>query len=284
MEEYRVEQEEVKGRRSTFFKKHGSTIVVVVSVLIVLGAVAYLLIPQYRETGYLGKEYQGCSVLGINVHGGVYTYLPALSEMSDPIDGVASENVVFAIREAEKNDDIKGVMIEIDSGGGSPVAGEEIANALRTLTKPSVVVIRQIGASAAYWAATGAQHIIASENSDIGSIGVTASYILNTDPRQQYVGLTSGKYKDTGSPDKPLSADERALITRDLNIVHQNFIKAVATNRGLEVEAVKSIADGSTVLGARALELGLIDEIGGWREAQAYLEAQIGETPTICWE
>lgn len=267
----------------TFFNKYGIIVLILVCVAVGVAVASY--IPGRTEKfGFSDEEDMDCSVAGINIHGVVATYLPLLSESSDPIDGVASEDVVFHIKEAQEDDEIKGLIIEVDSGGGSPVAGEEIANALRDFTKPSVVVIRQIGASAAYWLATGAKHIVASKNSDIGSIGVTASYLLNKDSEQEYVGLTSGKYKDTGSPDKPISQEERDLIKRDLDIIHTNFIEAVAQNRNLSVEKVRGLADGSTVLGAKALELGLIDEIGGWPEAEAYLEAQIGEKPTICWK
>jgi len=80
-----------------------------------------------------------------------------------------------------------------------------------------------------------------------------------------------GKYKDSGSPDKALTSEEKDLFLRDVNIIYQNFIKAVSDNRKLPIEKVKSFADGSTVLGEKAKELGLIDEIGGINEVEKYL-------------
>ncbi len=137
--------------------------------------------------------------------------------------------------------------------------------------------------SAAYWAVSSADKIFASRNSDIGSIGVTASYLENINKDTRYIELASGKFKDSGSPDKSLTQEERSLLLRDITITHENFIQDVATNRKLSLESVKAIADGSSVLGERAKALGLIDEIGSWTTAEKYLEQTIGEKPEICW-
>jgi protease-4 len=238
----------------------------------------------------LGDSAGECNVTGINLHGTMLTYIPAgLFDEEDMIteDVVASEDVVYAIDQAEWDDDVKAILLEVDSYGGLPVAGEEIANALKRATKPTVAFIRSGGASAAYWAATGADRIFASKNSDVGSIGATMSYLDNSERNRQegisYVDLSTGKFKDTGSPDKPLTAEERALLMRDLKIVYENFIEAVSTNRDIPADEVRAIADGSTVMGARAVELKLVDEIGGQLEAEEYLAEQIGEEVATCW-
>ena len=240
----------------------------------------------------LGKSDEGgeCNVTGINLHGVMTTYIPAgLFNEEDIIteDVVASEDITYAINQAEWDDDVKAILLEVDSYGGLPVAGEEIANALMRTTKPTVAFIRSGGASAAYWAATGADRIFASQNSDVGGIGVTMSYLDNSERNRQeglsYVDLSTGKFKDTGSPDKPLTADERAILMRDLKIVYENFIEAVSANRDIPAEEVRVIADGSTVMGARAVELKLVDEIGGLFEAEQYLSEQIGEEVATCW-
>jgi len=109
------------------------------------------------------------------------------------------------------------------------------------------------------------------------------SYLENVDDTKKYVQLSSGKYKDAGDPDKPLTEDEKAVLLRDVKIVHENFIEAVAQNRNIPVEEVRKIADGSSVLGMTAISLKLIDEIGSWTEAEKYLEQQIGEKPVVCW-
>lgn len=230
-----------------------------------------------------------CSVLGINLHGTVVTYIPEHAEGDSffDYDQTSSEAVTWSIKDANLNPDIKAILIEVDSGGGSPVAGEEIANAIKASDKPVVAVIRDTGASAAYWSISSASKIFASANSDVGSIGVTMSYLSNAEKNKKdglsYENLSSGKYKDSGDPDKALTNEEKAVFMRDINIIFENFVKAVSENRNLPIKTVKGFADGSTVLGEKAKELGMIDEIGGMTEAEEYLSGIIGEKPEVCW-
>jgi len=231
-----------------------------------------------------------CNVLGIELHGELLTYIPPTDTDTDDIavsDSTASEDIVLIIEDAEKDESIKAILLEVDSYGGYVVAGEEVADALRRAIKPTVVLIREGGASAAYMAASGADVIFASKNSDVGGIGVTMSYLDYVQQNQReglaYVSLSSGKFKDTGDPNKPLSQEEKNLLMRDVNIVHKNFVKTIADNRKLNIEQVEALADGSTMLGGMALENSLVDKIGGMPEVTDYLEEKIGEGVEICW-
>ncbi len=224
-----------------------------------------------------------CNVVGINFHGGVVTYLGGES-MFAPSDDVSSEWIVSSIDSANEDDQVKAIVLEIDSPGGDPVSAEEIANALKFAKKPTIALIRGRGYSAAYWAATGADRIFASKSSDVGSIGVTMSYSKDLDENLKFVSLSTGKYKDLGNPDKPLTEDDRKVLMDSLYILKDNFVKAVAENRNIPVKKVEALADGNTYLGEEALALGLIDEIGSWREVDAYLEKEIGVKPEICWK
>lgn len=231
-----------------------------------------------------------CNVSGIELHGNLLTYIPPENldeEGSVTADQSASERVVSAIARAELDDGIKAILLEIDSYGGSPVAGEEVSNALEKTTKPTIVMVRDAAASAAYFAASGADTIFASKNSDIGSIAVTMSYLDKTRKNQKegltYNQLSSGKFKNTGDPDKPLSPDEIKLLMRDIETIHHNFVAAVAENRHLDIKKVEQMADGSTMLGEMALKNGLIDKIGGIFEVKEYLKEKIGEDVKICW-
>jgi protease-4 len=232
-----------------------------------------------------------CQVQGINLHGTLLTYIPEHAEGDSffDYDVSSSEDLVWAIKSMnEDSENVKAILIEVDSGGGLPVAGEEVANAIKASEIPVVAMIRQAGASGAYWAISSADKIFASKNSDVGSIGVTMSYLNNVSKNQKegyvYENLSAGKYKDSGNPDKALTAEEKALLMRDVVIVHENFIEAISVNRNLPIEKVRAIADGSTVLGEKAKELGLIDDIGGIYEVEAYLEEILGEKPEICWQ
>ncbi|MFA7315603.1 MAG: signal peptide peptidase SppA [Candidatus Paceibacterota bacterium] len=248
-------------------------------------------ITVFKELGRENsKEDSDCNVLGIELHGFLTTYIPESDYGENGrllYDQTASENIIAAIENAEKNKDIKAILLEVDSGGGSGVSDMEVANALKRATKPTAAIIRSIGASAAYMASTGAGRIFASRDSEIGSIGVTMSYLDNSQKNEKdgiaYNELSSGKFKDTGTSYKPLSKEERRLLMRDITISYQNFIENVAENRNLSIKDVKKIADGSTMLGQMALEHGLIDEIGGYDEAKAYLSKKIGEEVEVCW-
>lgn len=229
-----------------------------------------------------GSEQPDCNVAVINLHGDLY--VDAIAEDGE----ISSTKIVDAIEKADKDGNIKAIILDINSHGGSPIAGEEIANAARRAEKPTVAVIRENGLSVAYWVATGADTIFASKNSDVGSIGVTMSYLDNSRKNEKegltYNQLSLGKFKDTFDPDKILTAEEKELAMRDLKIFHENFIKAVAENRELDIEKVRQLADGSSMLGEMAIGKGLIDHIGGLYEVEGYLHSELGEPAVVCGE
>ena len=227
-----------------------------------------------------------CNVVAFSINGYLGTYMFTPIDEQDT-DVVSSEDIVAGILFAEDDPQTKAVMVFIDSGGGDGVAGEEIANALKSLSKPNVAVIRSMGASSAYWASTGADRIYASKISDVGGIGITFSYLdqssKDTKDGYKYIELTSAKYKDLGNPSKPLTAEEKAIVLADLEKAHNVFVEEVAQNRNLKIEDVAKLANGLTFVGLDALKYGLIDEIGDTISATKYIEDQIGEKADICW-
>lgn len=251
------------------------------SVILILTVFAFWADQYYLAFG--GDEYEYCNVSDIKLQGDM------MAHITDNGDDVSSsEDIVLAIENADQDDNIKAIILEIDSSGGYPVAGEEVANALKAAKKPTVAIIRQTGVSAAYWAATGADRIFASSLSDVGSIGVTMSYLdyakQNEKEGLTYNQLSIGRYKDTGDPDKALTEEEKQLLERDIKITYEEFIKAVANNRNLDIEKVRILADGSSMMGKAALENGLIDQIGGLSEAREYLSGVIGNEALVCQE
>jgi protease-4 len=230
-----------------------------------------------------------CNVQGIKLYGQLYTYRNRASDDTGQSskDISSSEEITSAIEKANKDNSIKAVLLEIDSMGGSGVAGWEIAEALKHSNKPTVALIRESGDSAAYWAATGAKYIIASTNSDVGDIGVTMSYVGNYDKNTQdgltFYSLSEGKFKDAGNPDKQLTPEEQQLFMRDLKIDYDNFVKDVAANRHLDINKVTALADGSSMTGQMAKDNGLIDQVGGIYDVEAYLQKQTKTNVNICW-
>lgn len=232
-----------------------------------------------------------CNVYGLNLHGTIVTYHSRDSYNDNDklaVDETSADEAYWIIKDAEKNEKIKFIVAEIDSAGGSPAAGMEIMSAFKNSKKPVIVFARSGAMSAAYLAATGAQTIFASSVSDIGSIGVTASYLENTAKNKKdglkYVDLSAGKYKDTLSPDRPLTNEEKQIVMRDINLLHEYFIKAVAENRKLDISKVRKLADGSTMLGEAALKNGLIDKIGNIYDVENFLKERLGEEAKICWQ
>jgi len=222
-----------------------------------------------------------CNIAVIPVTGDIVSY-PGYEDSSGMGSGTATDpDTMTSMLENVKNTDgIKGVMTVIDSYGGDGSAGSAIANELKRFSLPTVSLVRSAAASAGYLIATGANTIIASPWSEVGSIGVTMSYVDYSSQDQKeglnFVSLASGKFKDYMNPDKPLTAEERALLERDIKIVSDQFIKEVATNRNLPLEAVIKLADGSAMPGSLALQNKLIDQLGDKETARAWFAQKLG--------
>src|SRR3972149_2081793 len=133
---------------------------------------------------------------------------------------VTSKDTIKLIEKAEKNPSIKAVLFEINSPGGSAVASEEIANAIRKINKTKAALIREVGASGGYWIASSTDYVVANRVSITGSIGVIASYLefpgLLGEYNVTYRRLVAGKYKDIGSPFKEMTDEEQKLFQEDL--------------------------------------------------------------------
>jgi len=224
-----------------------------------------------------------CNIAVVSINGDIITIDGATTaEGEEAPPTTNADDMIALLRAAEADPRVLGVIVNIDSLGGTPVASELIANALKSLSLPTVALIREFGTSGGYLVATGADTIIASPFSDVGSIGITLSYLeyweKNAKEGLRFVSLSSGKYKDYGNPGKPLTADERALLERDLKIYHDQFVKEVAENRNLSFEDVAKLADGSSMPGELALQNKLIDSLGDQETARAWFAGRLGKS------
>lgn len=196
----------------------------------------------------------------------------------------SSTKIIKQLEEAAADEEIKAIILEINSPGGSPVAADEVTQAIKEIkiNKTVVAWIREMGASAAYFIASGTNYTVAGRMSLTGSIGVMGSYLeyadLLTRFNVTYRRLVSGKYKDAGTPYRRLTAEEESLIQERIDAMHSIFIEEVAENRHLNAKDVRKIATGMVYLGAEAKELGLIDVVGGKKEAVEYLEKALNTT------
>lgn len=199
--------------------------------------------------------------------------------------GTDSATIVNWIKKADKSAGTKAILLEIDSPGGSPVATDEIARAVKEAEKPVVAVIRESGASGAFWIATAADYVFANRMSVTGSIGVSASRLefsgLLKDYNVTYRRIVAGDYKDAGSRWKEMTPEEQQLFQQIINQVHREFIKAVAENRKLPIEQVQELADGFVLTGQQALEAGLVDALGNKDDAVKHIEKTLNITAEL---
>ena len=187
--------------------------------------------------------------------------------------GMGSDTIINNLKKAKDNNGVKAVILEINSPGGTVVASREVANYVKDLSesKPVIAWIREMGASGAYWIASGADVIIVDEMSITGSVGVISSYLefscLLDKYGVKYERLVAGDLKDVGSPYKELSDGEKRLMQSKLKKIHDLFVKEVSENRNLNDQQISEIKSGFFYLGIEAKHLGLVDEFGGRDEA-----------------
>jgi protease-4 len=178
----------------------------------------------------------------------------------------SSDAIVQEMKVAMEDSAVKGIILDINSGGGEVVASKRIADAVKKAEKPVVALVGGVAASGAYWVASASDAIVADPLSATGSIGVLASYLdfedLMEDYGVNYNRLVSGKYKDVGSPFRELKKDEEKMLQTKLDKIHDYFISAVAENRNLSKSDVKAVADGFFMLGSEAKDAGLVDYLG----------------------
>ena len=192
-----------------------------------------------------------------------------------------AEEITEQITKANNDPHVKAILLDINSPGGTVVASQEIAEKVKQANKPTVAVIREVGASGGYWIASAADTIIASPMSITGSIGVLGSYIelsgLFEKYGIEYQRFTGGRYKDLGTPLKEPTEQERVIFQKKIDAIHEFFIHEVAKNRNLDIEYVRGIATGEFYLGQEALELHLIDFLGDKEEAMNYIKKIINQ-------
>jgi protease-4 len=173
---------------------------------------------------------------------------------------------------------VSAVLLHLDTPGGEVSGGEGIHEAVQHLAakKPVVAVMDGTAASAGYMIAVAAPHIVARESTITGSIGVILE-TMNVGGLLDKIGvsvdpLVSGPLKGQPSFDKPMSPQGRQVLQAMVGDLFDQFVQIVAQGRHMDPAKVRSLADGRAYTGRQAKALGLVDEIGGDREAQLWLE------------
>ena len=200
--------------------------------------------------------------------------------------GVDSDKVVKLLKKYEKDDDVKAIVLRVDSPGGAVAPSQEIHDAIKRIKARKKVVVSMAGlaASGGYYISAPADRIFAEPGTLTGSIGVIFMHFnvrgLLEWAKVEETTLKSGKYKDTLSPFRPIHETDREEIQSISDDVYGQFVQAVAQGRGLPEARVREIAEGRIYTGKRAKELKLVDELGGLDDAIAAawgLAGQSGE-------
>lgn len=237
----------------------------------------FLLILFVGFSAVMYTEDTACNVARVPIQGVLTTTDSGIGELLGMGIIVSADSIAEIITDAEEDDDVIAIVLDVDSPGGTPLSGDEVMAALSKTEKPVVAVVRDRGTSAAYWAIAGADYIVASPVSAVGSIGVTMSY-LEIASSTEYIGsrwidLSSGSYKDAGSPERVLTDEERAYFQSQVDGVHEYMIGRISTARTvLSYEELSALADGRAFFGEEALSLKLVDELGSFTEATAYIQ------------
>ncbi len=191
------------------------------------------------------------------------------------ITGVISrtETVIDQIHQYRDDQTVKAIVLRINSPGGSVAPVQEIYSELKKLDKPIVASMSSTAASGGYYIAAIADEVLANPGTLTGSIGVIMQF-TKLKGLYEKVGLEqqvvkSGKFKDTGSPVRDLTDEERELLQATLDNVHNQFIDAVSEGRQehLTREDVVALADGRIFSGQQALEHKLVDQLGNLPDA-----------------
>lgn len=194
------------------------------------------------------------------------------------IEGVIldSKRAVEQLERFEDDASIAAVVLRIDSPGGGVAASQEIYEAAKRVRDNGKFVIASMGsvaASGGYYIACAADTIMANPGTTTGSIGVIMEMMNATDLLNKigvrFDVIKSGKYKDSGSPFRPMTEEDRKYFQRYVDDAYEQFVEVVATERELERSEVLKLADGRVFTGQQALEMGLIDLTGTYQEALA---------------
>jgi protease IV len=225
-------------------------------------------LPTYAETVDLNEGKKGDRIAVIYASGEI------VNGQGGP-GAIGGDSLSRQLRKLRQDDDIKAVVLRVNSPGGSATASDIIQRELILIqkTKPVVISMGGVAASGGYWISTYGSKIFAEPNTITGSIGV-----YGLQPNFQKVanenGITwdavkTGKFADSMTISRPKNKEEIAVIQQTIGLIYDQFITKVAESRKLDKAKVAEIAQGRVWSGAEAKKIGLVDEIGGLEQSIA---------------
>jgi len=184
-------------------------------------------------------------------------------------EGIVGTKVIRDLRKLKDNDDVKAVVLRVNSPGGSAFASEQIWHAVKELKtkKPVIVSMGDYAASGGYYISCVADTIVAEPTTLTGSIGIFGM-IPNAKELSEKIGLTydvvkTNKFADFGNIMRPFNEDEKTLMQMMITQGYDTFVSRCAEGRNITKEAIEKVAEGRVWTGEAAKKLGLVDELGG---------------------
>ncbi|PKK91019.1 MAG: signal peptide peptidase SppA [Candidatus Wallbacteria bacterium HGW-Wallbacteria-1] len=209
----------------------------------------------------------------VNISGNI-EFSGAGSDGISFMGGSSAESVIRQLEVIRDMDEVKAVVLRVNSPGGTVGAAQEICahvDKLRDSGKRVVASMGDVAASGGYYVCTGSDRIFANPGTLTGSIGVLmggfeASALMEKFGVQDNT-VTSGEFKDIGSPYRPMKTGERILVKAMVDDCCDQFLERVGKCRNLSPEQIARFSDGRIMTGRQALDMGLVDTLGGFREA-----------------
>lgn len=199
----------------------------------------------------------------------VYYAVGEIDGSSSLDDGINSKKVIKELRELREDEDVKAVVLRVNSPGGSAYGSEQIWREVTLLkaAKPVVVSMGDYAASGGYYISCAADCIVANSTTLTGSIGIFGMFPIAENLLKEKIGLDfdvvkTNRMADLGSLTRPFSPEEGALLQNYVNDGYDLFLKRCAEGRNMSVEEIDKIGQGRVWTGDKAKELGLVDEVG----------------------
>lgn len=241
-------------------------------ILILLFSSSFLLIIFFVVLSF---KYKKSDVLGGSVNS-MFSSLESKSEIGVlEIEGVitSSDDILKKIRILKLKNEVKAVIVRVNSPGGAVAPSQEIYEELKKLDaiKPVVASFSSVAASGGYYIGVGAGKIVANAGTITGSIGVIMN-LMDLQNLYKYIKVSpfvikSGKFKDIGNSARAMTEQEKAILQNMSDDIHAQFKEAVSVSRKIPIKNLDEIADGRVFTGKQALDLGLIDYIGTFDDA-----------------
>lgn len=246
---------------------HKKTVVFILAVIIIVS----LGVLTFSGTGFKQRSAETSKIAVIYVDGVI---MGGRGQSSLLGEYGGTDYLIKQLHEARDDDSVKAILLRINSPGGSAPASQEVGEEIKKVRAGGKLVVTSmadVAASGGYWLAACSDRIYANPSTLTGSIGVYMPY-SNWQELYEKIGIRqekikSGPHKDILSPERAMTAEERAIIQTMVDDMYEQFVQVVAEGRKMSPDRVRQLADGRIYTGNQAKEAGLIDELGNMYDA-----------------